>query len=330
MLDENRNIPQFVEEFTNYLIAIRNLSKAYITSLSNTIEQFLEFINVHAFKNKYESIDNITLNDIRGLKNSDIYSFIFYLAECHYQPNSRVVKLEHIRTFFNYLFTIKHTIFREPFKKINSERKIEKKLPNYLSIEEGKKLINLYKNSDKPGDIRDRAVLCIFLNCGLRLSELRELNIEDFDLKDNKFQIIGKGNKERTGYLNELTKEALLKYLKIRDNSNDDPKARKHPLFITKYSKRFSPRAIKMLVKKAYELTGLDGKGYSVHTLRHTCATVLYKSGIDIRTIQKLLGHVQIDTTEIYTHLHDQKIMDVMLNHPLSKFKMADAIALAG
>ena len=329
MLDENRNIPQFVEDFTNYLIAIRNLSQAYITNLSNTIEQFLEFINVHAFKNRYKSIDNITLNDIRSLKNSDIYSFIFYLAECHYQPNSRVVKLEHIRTFFNYLFTIKHTIFREPFKKINSERKIEKKLPNYLSIDEGKKLINLYNNSDKPGDIRDKAIICIFLNCGLRLSELKDLNIEDIDLENNKFQIIGKGNKERTGYLNELTKDALLKYLKVRDNSNDDPKARKHPLFITKYSKRFNVKAIKMLIQKAYKLTGLDDKGYSVHTLKHTCATVLYKSGIDIRTIQKLLGHVQIDTTEIYTHLHDQKVMHVMLNHPLAKFKMADAIALA-
>jgi site-specific recombinase XerD len=237
--------------------------------------------------------------------------------------------LEHIRTFFNYLFTIKHTIFREPFKKINSERKIEKKLPNYLSIDEGKKLINLYNNSDKPGDIRDKAIICIFLNCGLRLSELKDLNIEDIDLENNKFQIIGKGNKERTGYLNELTKDALLKYLEVRDNSNDDPKARKHPLFITKYSERFNVKAIKVLIQKAYKLAGLDDKGYSVHTLRHTCATVLYKSGIDIRTIQKLLGHVQIDTTEIYTHLHDQKVMDVMLNHPLAKFKMADAIALA-
>ena len=100
-----------------------------------TIEQFLEFINVHKFKNKYNTIEDITLNEIRSLNNSDIYSFIFFLAESHYQNNSRVIKIEHLKTFFDYLFNIKHTIFKEPFKKINSERKLEKKLPNYLSLD---------------------------------------------------------------------------------------------------------------------------------------------------------------------------------------------------
>ena len=122
-------IPKFVEEFSNYLIAIRNLSEVYIKNMTVTIEQFLEFINVHKFKNRYNSITKMTLNDIRGLNNSDIYSFIFFLAESHYKNNSRVVKIEHLRTFFDYLFRIEHKIFREPFKKINSERKIEKKLP---------------------------------------------------------------------------------------------------------------------------------------------------------------------------------------------------------
>ena len=131
------------------------------------------------------------------------------------------------------------------------------------------------------------------------------------NLNDDKFTIIGKGNKERTNYLNDITKEALLKYLNIRDNSHD--KGRNNPLFLTDYGFRMSVTTIKKIVKRAYRKANLDENIYSVHTLRHTCATILYKAGCNIRTIQELLGHVQIDTTEIYTHLHDQEVMDVML-----------------
>lgn len=168
-------------------------------------------------------------------------------------------------------------------------------------------------------------MLHIFLNCGLRLSEIKNLNIEDINLNDDKFTIIGKGNKERTNYLNDITKEALLKYLNIRDNSHD--KGRNNPLFLTDYGFRMSVTTIKKIVKRAYRKANLDENIYSVHTLKHTCATLLYKAGCNIRTIQELLGHVQIDTTEIYTHLHDQEVMDVMLNHPLAQYKIADALA---
>jgi len=326
-MESELKIPKYVKEFANYLVAIRNLSQVYIKNMTVTISQFLEFINIHTFKNKYNSITDITLNDIRSLNNSDIYSFIFFLAESHYKNNSRVVKIEHLRTFFDYLFRIEHSVFREPFKKINSERKIEKKLPNYLSLSEAKRLINLYSDSENNIEIRDNAMLHIFLNCGLRLSEVKNLNLEDIDLIDNKFTVIGKGNKERTNYLNDITREALLKYLKIRDNSHDNPNKHNNPLFLTDYGFRMSETTIKKIVKRAYKKANLDEKVYSVHTLRHTCATILYKAGCNLKTIQELLGHVQIDTTEIYTHLHDQEVMDVMLNHPLAQYKMADALA---
>lgn len=134
----------FVTDLTNYLIAIKNLSKVYVKNMTITIKQFLEFINIHKLKNKYESIQELTLNDIRSLTNSDIYSFIYFLAESQYKINSRVVKTEHLRTFFDYLFTIQHNLFTEPLKKINSDREIMKKLPNYLSLDEAKKMINVY------------------------------------------------------------------------------------------------------------------------------------------------------------------------------------------
>lgn len=237
-----------------------------------TVGQFLEFINIHKFKNKYNSVKDITLNDVRSLTNSDIYSFIYFLAESQYKINSRVVKIEHLRTFFNYLFTIKHTIFTEPFKKINSERKIEKKLPNYLSLDEAKRMIEVYANSIDEIEIRDNAILHLFL---------------------------------------------------VRDKLN--PKTKK--LFVSRYGLKMSSTGIEKIVKRAYEKAEIDDEDYCVHTLRHTCATLLYRNGVDIRTIQEILGHVQIDTTEIYTHLHDQEVMDAMLDHPLSQFKMANAEA---
>ena len=208
-MKEESKIPKFVTDLTNYLIAIKNLSKVYVKNMTITIEQFLEFINIHKLKNKYESIQELTLNDIRSLTNSDIYSFIYFLAESQYKINSRVVKTEHLRTFFDYLFTIQHTLFTEPFKKINSDRKIMKKLPNYLSLDEAKKMINVYANSKYELDIRDNAVIHLFLNSGLRLSELKNLSIDDLNLDAGRFSIIGKGNKERTVYINEITKKSI-------------------------------------------------------------------------------------------------------------------------
>lgn len=319
--------PKFVEDFANYLIAIKNLSQTYITNMTVTIEQFLEFINVHKFKNKYNSINDMSLNEIRSLNNSDIYSFIFFLAESHYQNNSRVIKIEHLKAFFDYLFRIKHTIFKEPFKKINSERKLDKKLPNYLSLDEAKRILKIYENTENSIEIRDNAMLHIFLNCGLRLSEIKNLNIEDINLKDNKFTIIGKGNKERTNYLNKKTKEVLMAYLKIRDNFLGNNNKHENALFLTFYGYRMSQFTINKIVKRAYKKANLDETIYTVHTLRHTCATLLYRAGVNIKTIQELLGHVQIDTTEIYTHLDNQEVKNVMFNHPLAQFKMADALA---
>ena len=213
---------------------------------------------------------------------------------------------------------IQHTLFKEPFKKINSDRKIIKKLPNYLSLDEAKKMINVYANSKYDLDIRDNAVIHLFLNSGLRLSELKNVSIDDLKLDNGTFSIIGKGNKERTGYINEITKKALEEYLRIRNNFSPKGKT----LFVSRYGTKMSSTAIEKIIKKAYKKAEINDEDYCVHTLRHTCATLLYRKGINIRTIQELLGHVQIDTTEIYTHLHDQEVMDAMLDHPLSQFKI--------
>lgn len=323
---EETNTPKFLTEFSNYLIAIKNFSGIYVKNMIITIQQFLDFINVHKFHNKYDSIDSFTLNDIRCLCNSDIYSFIFFLAESHYKISSRILKTEHLRTFFDYLFRIKHNIFKEPFKQIKREKNIYLQLPSYLSLNESKELLNLYTDSTKINEIRDNAILHLFLNCGLRVSELKNLNISDFKFNNNTFIIFGKGNKERTGYLNNPTKEALENYLNIRKTIQPKSQKDKDALFLSNKRVRICTRAVELAIDKAYEKAGLDKKVYTVHTLRHTCATLMYKNGIDIKIIKEVLGHVRIDTTEIYTHLHNEDVMKAMFEHPLSQFKMADAL----
>lgn len=134
-------------------------------------------------------------------------------------------------------------------------------------------------------------------------------------------------HRKRTGYLNETTKEALQKYLEIRKDIIVKSSKDKDVLFASSYKKRITVRGLRKTIKKAYEKLGIDNKEYSVHTLRHTCATLMYKTGIDINTIKEVLGHIKIDTTEIYTHLHDEKVMKAMQEHPLSKFKIADALS---
>lgn len=323
---ENYKYPKFISEFSNYLIGIKNYSDKYVTNIVTTLQQFLSFINVHKYNNKYETINKMTLNDVRFLSNSDIYSFIFFLAENHYKIGSRILKIEHLRTFFDFLYRIKHNIFTEPFKKIKREKNVYEKLPNYLSINEAKKLLKLYANSTKENEIRDNAILHIFLNCGLRVSEVSNLNITDFDFNKDTFTILGKGNKERIGYLNKSTKEALLKYLELRKTVTAKSLKDNDALFLSLEKKRISISNIRKNIKKAYNKVGLNEDKYSVHTLRHTCATLMYKSGININTIKEVLGHVRIDTTEIYTHLHDKDVMKAIQEHPLSKFKIADAL----
>lgn len=326
----NNKYPEFIENFKSYVAGIRNLSASYIESILSTLKGFLEFVNDHIYDCKYEDINEMTLNDIRFLTNSDIYGFIFYLAENHNSIGTRMKKIEHLRTFFDYLYRIKTTIFKEPFETIERENNNYKKLPKYLSLEEAKKLLDVYNNSNDLFEARNNAIIHLFLNCGLRLSELTNLKISDFNFKENTFVVLGKGNKERMCYLNKITKDVLQNYISLRENSKvkEDIKNSKW-LFISYRSKQITKRQIDKIVKKAYRESGIDEKEYCVHTLRHSFATILYKSGVDIRMLQILLGHSRIETTQIYTHLHDKEVMNAMQNHPMSNFMQKDALAYA-
>lgn len=333
MKNDDYSVPTFLDDAIKYLLAIRNLSKEYVKGFKTSIRQFLNYLNTIKFNNAYEHISNMTLNDIRGLNTSEIYCFLYYLAENNYSPSSRIKKAAYLRLFFDYLYRIKHDIFQNTFVKIEKNRINTRKIPKTLSINESKKILNIYSNSDNIIDIRDNAILHLLLNCGLRLSEIANLKISDFKFDNDTFTIFGKGRKERTGYLNKSTKEALLNYLKIRNTIKVDIASDNDALFITHYDskwkkqvKKLTHRGIQKCVQRALYNAGLENSKCTTHSLRHTCATILYKSGVDIKIIKELLGHVRIDTTEIYTHTYDKDVEREMLNHPLGKFKMKDAM----
>ncbi|MGN0613953.1 MAG: tyrosine-type recombinase/integrase, partial [Porcipelethomonas sp.] len=194
---------------------------------------------------------------------------------------------------------------------------LKKSLPKFLTLEESKQLLE-HASVDSPSSLRDYCIITLFLNCGMRLSELVGMNLSDINLNEKKIRILGKGNKERMIYLNDACVDALKKYIDSRENSIIDPKA----VFISKKGTRISRRRVEQIVEQMLRQSGLSGKGISVHKLRHTAATLLYQYGdVDTLTLKEILGHKSIATTEIYTHLSNDILKKAAESSPLADFK---------
>lgn len=194
-------------------------------------------------------------------------------------------------------------------------------MPKYLSLDDSKKLLNVTANENDENKERDFAIITIFLNCGLRLSELISINVKDIDFSENKLNVIGKGNKERTIYLNKACIDAIKDYLSVRptEGLKNDSKSSNKALFLSKRRERISNRTVQYIVEKELRKAGLDTSKYSVHKLRHTAATLMYQYGnVDIRALQELLGHESISTTEIYTHVSNEQVRNAVEVNPLN------------
>ena len=191
-------------------------------------------------------------------------------------------------------------------------------MPKYLSLDESKTLLNVSKDEDNRNNTRDYAIITLFLNCGIRLSELVNINIKDITFSEQKLNVIGKGNKERTIYLNKACVDAINEHLVIRPKEGikyDSTDA----LFLSERRERISNRTVQVIVKRELQKAGLDTNKYSVHKLRHTAATLMYQYGnVDIRALQELLGHESISTTEIYTHVDNSQVRNAVESNPLA------------
>ena len=333
MIDRDNN-PIFLNDFLDYSLTILNKSPNSVKEYNYDIAHFLKFIKhryrivkVDIKEIKAISIDDMDLDLIKKITIEDIHAFLAYLKNnFNSQPTTLARKASSIRIFFHYLCNKSKRIPNNPAQDLENP-KLGRRLPKYLSLEQSKKLLEtaatprISEKNNHDNSTRNFAIITLFLNCGIRLSELVGINVKDIDFDENKLNVVGKGNKERTIYLNKACITAIKNYLAIRprDGLKDDAR---DALFLSEQKKRISNRTVQYIVKEELRLAGIDQDKYSVHKLRHTAATLMYKYGqVDIRALQELLGHESISTTEIYTHVDSDQIRSAVENNPLADFK---------
>ena len=313
-------MPFILRDFLNYLQTIRGKSVNTVLVYFYDLRLFFRFLKIHNKlvdkKAEFNEIDitDIDINLIKNITLSDLYSFMSYVSNNRDNTShARARKVASLKSFFNYMANKAKLISSNPASELESP-KIVKRLPRYLNIEESKQLLSSV-SGEYPE--RDYAIIVLFLNCGMRLSELVGINLNN--IKDNSLTVIGKGDKERTIPLNTACIQALEAYMTVRKiNGVKDRNA----LFLSERKQRISKESVQKIVKKYIKDAGLDPQRYSTHKLRHTAATLMYRYGnVDIRTLQELLGHESIATTEIYTHLGKQQLKDAVDSNPLSNFK---------
>ena len=325
MLKTEEN-PDYLNSFLDYSTTMLNKSPNSIKEYNYDLAMFLKFIKIHFGLTKETdfskiNIKDVSLNTIKKIELNDIHAFIGYLAREHNsKPATRARKVSTIRIFFKYLSQKANLIDKNPAQDLETP-KLNKRLPKYLNLEDSKKLLEAADNEDNRNHERDYAILTIFLNCGLRLSELVGINIQDIDFSENKMTVIGKGNKERTIYLNKACVKAIGEYMAVRKKIGVKPDKlhSDKALFLSERKERISRRTVQHIVYTKLSAAGLDTSKFSAHKLRHTAATLMYQYGqVDIRALQVLLGHESISTTEIYTHVDNEQVRNDVEANPLS------------
>ena len=318
--------PEFVNAFLDYSITILNKSANSVKEYNYDLNMFLKYMKMHFNLTTETDFQNISikdfdLNTLKKITTNDIMSFTSYLAlnkGC--KAATRARKISTVRIFFAYLSQKANLIEINPAQNIETPKK-EKRIPKYLSLDDSKKLLDVSMDEDDENKERDYAIITIFLNCGLRLSELVGIDIKNIDFSECKLTVIGKGNKERTIYLNKACIKAIKEYLAVRpkEGIKVDDKKSKDALFLSKRRERISNRTVQYIVERELRKAGLDTSKYSTHKLRHTAATLMYQYGnVDIRALQELLGHESISTTEIYTHVNNEQVRNAVESNPLA------------
>lgn len=330
---DRSDAPQVLRDFLVYHETIRGHSKNTVDEYYLDLRTFFRYLKLsRGLVPRTTELDDISISDIdvpfiSKVTLAEIYDFLSFLSRDRIkQPNSaepefglaatsRARKIAAIRSFFKYL-TVKAKLLDEnPVQDLDSP-KLPKTLPRYLTLEESQRLLSAVDGSNKE---RDYCILCIFLNCGLRISELVGLNINDY--RGDNLRVIGKGNKERTVYLNDACRASLDAWLEVRRNLVP---ARVSAMFLSNRRTRISVDSVQVMVKKYLKRAGLDASLYSTHKLRHTAATLMLQNGVDVRTLQEVLGHENLNTTQIYTHIDNAELRTAAAANPLSHFSPND------
>lgn len=318
------NNPDYLNGFLDYMVTIQNKSPNTVKEYNYDLATFLKFIKIYFKLTDEENLDEIeykdvTIDTISRIKLDDLHAFLAYLTtNFNSKASTRSRKVSSLRVFFSYL-CMKNLIEINPTQNLETP-KLEKRLPKYLTLEQSKKLLNASFDKKNRNNIRDHTITTLFLNCGMRLSELVGINVKDINFEECQMNVIGKGNKERTIYLNKACIKALHDYLDVRpkEGVKKDSKNSDKALFLSERRQRIGKRTVQEIIYKELRQAGIDTDRYSVHKLRHTAATLMYQyGGVDIRALQELLGHESISTTEIYTHVSNQQVRNAVESNPL-------------
>ena len=330
MINYQTDAPDILREFLAYHETVKAHSKRTVDEYFLDLRNFFRYLKqVRDPLLKDLPLDQINIMDVdldfvASVTLTDIYAYLTYLsrdrAQHHNSSNSdyglsassRARKLATIRSFYNYLTNKKHLLRENPVKDIDSP-KLRKTLPKYLTLDQSTELLDAVDGKNQE---RDYCILTLFLNCGLRISELIGLNLND--INEDTLRVLGKGNKVRILYLNDACQDALNTYLAVRRPiTGRDSNA----LFLSSRNERVSRSTVHAMVKKRLTAAGIDSSEYSSHKLRHTAATLMLQNGVDVRAVQEVLGHDHLNTTEIYTHVDNEGLRVAAKANPLSRVK---------
>ena len=322
-LEVLQSSPPIIRDFLTYNETIKGKSSRSVEGYYLDLRSFFRYLLIirgMVDKNtEFEEIDisSVDLALIKTVSISDLYSFLVYCKnERNNNTATRARKTSTLRLFFKYMSSQTHQLESNPAEMLEAP-KIKQSLPKHLTLEDSLELLNSVDGDNKQ---RDYCILTLFLNCGLRLAELCSLNLSDIT-EEGSLTVTGKGNKERLVYLNDACMSAIKEYLAVRPHEGL-PVTEKNALFISRNHRRISPKTVQHIVKTYLEKSGLGNMGYSAHKLRHTAATLMYQHGnVDIRVLKDILGHANLGTTQIYTHVSDKQIKHAVDSNPLSNVK---------
>lgn len=319
-MDYRTEAPPILRDFLVYHETIQGHSRRTVDEYYLDLRNFFRFLKQSKnLVSKDTPLDDISIADVdlslvRDVTLTDIYSYMNYLSRDRGLNNaSRARKVATIRSFYKYLTNKAKLLETNPVQDLDSPR-LKKSLPKYLNLDESLELLD---SVDGKNSTRDYCILTLFLNCGLRISELVGLN--KTDVRGDQLRVLGKGNKERMLYLNDACRRALEDWLTERDALT---LVDQNALFVTLQNRRrISTAAVHKLVKKHLAAAGLDSTQYSSHKLRHTAATLMLQNGVDVRTLQEVLGHDHLNTTQIYTHVDNEDLRAAARANPLGGVK---------
>lgn len=330
MIDYRTQAPPLLRDFLMYHETIQGHSKKTVDEYFLDLRNFFRYIKLEkgfvprATPLSEISIDDVDLDLVRSVTLADIYSYLSFLSRDRIKnaknpssgygllPSSRARKVATIRSFYKYLVNKVRVLDENPIKVLDSPRQ-KQSLPRFLTLDES---IQLLESIDGENAERDLCIITLFLNCGLRISEMVGLNLSD--IRGDRLRVLGKGNKERIVFLNVACQNAIEDWLAVRSKSGAvDPYA----MFITRKHTRITTDGIHYMLKKRFVAAGLDSSKYSAHKLRHTAATLMLQNGVDVRTLQEVLGHEHLNTTQIYTHVDSDALRSAAKANPLGNLK---------